>query len=154
MSSEVITRNPEISIGPFFFAKELPLADIFSDEGRESFEDKDRIFIPPEFVRRAVLLDIVVNQNDSQTSSVERYIAGLLLENKEAIAVHTQKIGDSLHLYTLIEGDNDEMMDGLLEQERFFYTRFPELDVEFHILLGKEAEDLLPTGSVLLLKKT
>ncbi len=161
--NHVITRIPEISLEPFGFAKADPFANWFSDEKRGFDSDEERDWLPkmklptlPAVVSKPVFFEIRVNQNDSVANSIDQYLARLLTEKGEKyiLAIYRQKIGDALSFYTVTVDDEDETIDSLLEQERVIYSRFPELDVEFHILPGKESEDLLPTGSVLIVKQS
>ena len=148
--NNIITKNPEILLDPIVTTLPGPLADF--DEEKGEFYYGEQFFLPIR-ARKPLFFETFVNQNDSVESSIERYVAQSFVKQNSVLAVYCQKIRDSLSFFTLTEDDSEETIDSILEQERFVYGRFPELDIEFHILLGRESENLVPTGSTLVLGK-
>lgn len=103
--------------------------------------------LPP--VPKLLLLEITVFECESLRHSIDRFIGLWLAGVANVTAVYRQRLGESFSFYTLMSNDDDEALDSLFEVEQRVYRRFPELEVEFHILAGVGCEGMLPSGSIL-----
>lgn len=150
MSVEVITQIPKV-FWPDQAGTRQQGASLSSGEAKGEW--KGATFAVPGSRQKPVLFEMVVNQNHSSRDSLDQFIARRMARGRNVQAVYRQKLGDSLCFYTVTVDEDDDTVDALIEAEQEIYRRFSEIDVEFHILLGKDSENLLPSGAISLLSR-